>query len=137
IPPGGAAQVRVAVDGERSRLLAEAAPGRPVLAIATAPRAAVAAESLAPPPGARAAAAPPPRAAVAAAAPEQQDALLTLAMADSLPGGALFFDRFRQLVVTGYYTSEIGMTEEREYLPVPGAYDGAYPYAQVTKVWSS
>jgi rare lipoprotein A len=70
IPPGGAAQVRVAVDGERSRLLAEAAPGRPALAIATAPRAAVAAESLAPPPGARAAAAPPPRAAEAAATPE-------------------------------------------------------------------
>lgn len=75
--------------------------------------------------------------AAATATPEQQDALLTLAMNDGLPGGAAFFDRFRQLVVTGYYTSEIGMTVEREYLPVPGSYDGAYPYAKVTKVWSS
>lgn len=57
IPEGGTAQVRVAVDGERSRALAESAPGRPspAVAIETAPRAAVASESLAPPPGARAA----------------------------------------------------------------------------------
>ncbi len=75
--------------------------------------------------------------AAADATPEQQDALLTLAMNDQLPGGADFFDKFRQLVITGYYTSEIGITQEREYLPVPGKYDGAYPYANVTKVFSS
>ena len=75
--------------------------------------------------------------AAAAATAEQQDALLTLAMNDGLPGGKDFFERFRQLVIVGYYTSEIGMTQEREYLPVPGTYDGAYPYAKVTKVWSS
>ena len=73
----------------------------------------------------------------ALASAEQQDALLTLAMNDGLTGGKAFFERFRQLVVTGYYTSEIGMTVEREYLPVPGSYDGSYPYANVTKVWSS
>jgi rare lipoprotein A len=72
IPPGGAAQVRIAVDGERSRALGERVLGRPpeAVAIEAAPRAAVASESLAPPPGARAAgtavAAP---AAAAAAAP--------------------------------------------------------------------
>ena len=75
--------------------------------------------------------------AAATATPEQQDALLTLAMEDGLPGGAEFFEKFRQLVVTGYFTSEIGITQEREYLPVPGEYDGAYPYAQVNKVFSS
>lgn len=75
--------------------------------------------------------------AAADATSEQQDALLTLAMNDQLPGGADFFDKFRQLVVTGYYTSEIGITQEREYLPVPGRYDGAYPYAKITKVFSS
>uniref|UniRef100_UPI0034E214FF septal ring lytic transglycosylase RlpA family protein n=1 Tax=Roseomonas rosulenta TaxID=2748667 RepID=UPI0034E214FF len=48
IPAGGSAQVRIAVDGERSRALAEAASpaDRPPLPIAAAPRAAVAAESL-------------------------------------------------------------------------------------------
>ena len=75
--------------------------------------------------------------AAAAATPEQQDALLTLAMNDALPGGADFFDKFRQLVITGYYTSEIGITQEREYLPVPGRYDGAFLYANVNKVYSS
>jgi hypothetical protein len=71
------------------------------------------------------------------ATPAQQDALLTLAMEDKIPGGADFFDKFRQLVVTGYFTSEVGITQEREYLPVPGRYDGAFPFSQVNKVYSS
>ncbi|WP_343519543.1 gluconate 2-dehydrogenase subunit 3 family protein [Sphingomonas sp.] len=75
--------------------------------------------------------------AAANATPEQQDALLTLALENKLPGGWDFFDKFRQLVITGYFTSEIGITQEREYLPVPGRYDGAYPYSQVNKVFSS
>ena len=75
--------------------------------------------------------------AAAAATPEQQDAMLTLAMQDKLPGGAVFFASFRQLVITGYFTSEIGITQERDYLPVPGRYDGAQPYTPGTKVYSS
>ena len=71
------------------------------------------------------------------ASPAQQDALLTLAMEDKLPGGKDFFEKFRQLVITGYFTSEVGITQEREYLPVPGRYDGAYLYSQVNKVFSS
>jgi hypothetical protein len=73
----------------------------------------------------------------AQATPEQQDALLTLAMEDKLPGGADFFNKFRQLVITGYFTSEIGITKERKYVPVPGRFDGAYPYTPGTKVFSS
>ena len=75
--------------------------------------------------------------AAAKATPEQQDALLTSAMEDKLPGGADFFEKFRQMVLTGYFTSEVGITQEREYLPVPGRYDGAFPYFQVNKVYSS
>lgn len=71
------------------------------------------------------------------ASPQQQDALLTLAMNRQLPGAEPFFDLFRQLVITGYYTSEVGITEEREYLPVPGSYDGHYPVAKVTKLWAA
>jgi len=71
----------------------------------------------------------------AQASPAQQDALLTLAMNDALPGGGKFFEAFRQLVLAGYYTSEIGMTQEREYLPVPGEYNGAFLYSQVNKVY--
>jgi gluconate 2-dehydrogenase gamma chain len=73
----------------------------------------------------------------AAATAAQQDALLTLAMNDQFSKGAVFFEAFRQLVLTGYYTSEIGMTVEREYLPVPGEYDGAFPYSKVNKVYSA
>ncbi|WP_395337559.1 gluconate 2-dehydrogenase subunit 3 family protein [Novosphingobium sp. BL-8H] len=71
------------------------------------------------------------------AKPEQQDALLTLAMNDQLPDGEEFFKAFRQMVIVGYYTSEIGVTQEREYLPVPGEYNGAFPYSQVNKVYSA
>ena len=67
----------------------------------------------------------------------QQDALLTLAMNDRMPGGARFFEAFRQLVVTGYFTSEVGIMQERTYLPVPGDYDGAYPASKVPRIFSA
>jgi hypothetical protein len=73
----------------------------------------------------------------ARATPAQQDALLTAAMDNRFAGGADFFDKFRQLVITGYYTSEIGMTQEREYLPVPAQYDGAFLYSTINKVYSA
>jgi gluconate 2-dehydrogenase gamma chain len=68
-------------------------------------------------------------------APEQQDAILTLAMQGRLGGD--FFGHCRQLVVLGYYTSEAGCKQERVYVPVPGHYDGKYPYAEVRRVFSS
>lgn len=67
----------------------------------------------------------------------QQDDLLRLAMDGGIAGQAPFFQAFRQLVITGYYTSEIGITQERHYLPVPGEYDGRYPYAKVKRIFSS
>jgi hypothetical protein len=73
----------------------------------------------------------------AEASPAQQDALLTLAMNDELVGGRQFFEVFRQLVITGYFTSEIGIKQERNYLPVPGRYDGAFLYSEVNRVFSS
>ena len=70
--------------------------------------------------------------------PEEQDQILTLAMQGRIPtlGGDLF-QHCRQLAVLGYYTSEIGCKQERVYLPVPGHYDGKYPYAEVRRVFSS
>ena len=78
----------------------------------------------------------------AAATPEQQDAILTLAqnqaVHQTLPDvPADSFEHLRQLVIFGYYSSEIGCTVERVYLPVPGRYDGAYPYSEVNRVFSS
>jgi hypothetical protein len=73
----------------------------------------------------------------AKATPAQQDALLTAAMNGALGDGSHFFLMFRQLVIAGYYTSEIGMTQERVYLPVPGEYHGDYLYSQVNKVFTA
>jgi hypothetical protein len=71
-------------------------------------------------------------------APEEQDLVLTQAMTGKIQGLPIsFFEHCRQLVVLGYYTSEIGCKQERVYLPVPGRYDGKYPYADVRRVFSS
>jgi len=76
--------------------------------------------------------------AFAALTPEQQDQILTLAMQGRIQTlGGEFFQHCRQLVVLGYYTSEVGCKQERVYLPVPGHYDGKYPYAEVRRVFSS
>ncbi|MFQ3333956.1 MAG: gluconate 2-dehydrogenase gamma chain [Woeseiaceae bacterium] len=48
-----------------------------------------------------------------------------------------FFEEMRQLTITGYYTSETGMTVERHYLPIPGKYDGAYPYNKIKTLFTS
>ena len=74
----------------------------------------------------------------AALAPDAQDAILTTAMENAVPGLSVrFFEQCRQMVLLGYYSSEIGCRQERAYLPVPGRYDGAYPYAEVRRIFSS
>jgi gluconate 2-dehydrogenase gamma chain len=72
----------------------------------------------------------------AALVPAEQDAVLTCAMNGMMPGlSTSFFEHCRQMVILGYYTSEIGCRQERIYLPLPGRYDGHYPYPG--KVFSS
>jgi hypothetical protein len=49
---------------------------------------------------------------------------------------APFYLRLRDLVVLGYFTSEIGSTKELRYVPVPGRFDGdvdvkTWPYQNV------
>jgi len=52
-------------------------------------------------------------------------------------GGNLFFEHIKQLTLSGYYTSEVGMTVERIYQPVPGKFDGFYPYSEVGTLFTS
>ncbi len=72
---------------------------------------------------------------------EQQIAVVTTLMEGGAgsfdDGGKDFFEHAKQLTMFGYYTSEIGMTVERRYLPIPGRYDGAYPYADVGTLFTS
>jgi rare lipoprotein A len=90
IPPGGATQVRLTVDGERSRALAAGVLGRPpeAVAIETAPRAAVATESLAPPPGARAAGPRIEATPVATAAAPATPVIADIALPETVTPGA-------------------------------------------------
>jgi len=76
--------------------------------------------------------------AFAGIAPEEQDLVLTQAMTGRISGlSTSFFEHCRQLVLLGYYTSEIGCKQERVFVPVPCRYDGKYPYAEVRRVFSS
>lgn len=42
----------------------------------------------------------------------------------------------RELIIFGYYTSEVGASEELGFDPIPGAYHGCVPFADVGKAWS-
>lgn len=48
-----------------------------------------------------------------------------------------FFMIARDLTLLGYFTSEIGCTVAREYLPIPGRYDGNADYQADQKVWAT
>jgi hypothetical protein len=48
-----------------------------------------------------------------------------------------FFLIARDLTLLGYYSSEIGCTQAREYLPVPGRYDGNADYKPGQKAWAT
>lgn len=47
-----------------------------------------------------------------------------------------YFDILKGMTISGYFTSEIGMTEARNYLPVPGKFEACIPYNQGDKPWA-
>ena len=49
---------------------------------------------------------------------------------------ASFFLIARDLTILGYFSSEIGCTMAREYLPIPGKYDGNADYTTGQKAWA-
>ncbi len=120
VPAGGAAQVRIAVDAELSRRLANRVAGRQVeaLPVEAAPRAAVASESLAPPPGARAAGAAVPVRAEAAPA-EAVAALPEVTIPDAVAAGT---PQPGSLVVeAGTFTLRSAAEQQRARLAALGA----------------
>ena len=48
-----------------------------------------------------------------------------------------FFFKLKLLTVLGYYTSEVGATNELAFNPVPARYDGNVDFATVGKQWTS
>ncbi|MEM9546481.1 MAG: gluconate 2-dehydrogenase subunit 3 family protein [Bacteroidota bacterium] len=71
---------------------------------------------------------------------EQKDAVLQhLADASKKEGDdnlKNLFPGLKSLVVTGYFTSEMGAKEALVYLPVPGPYEGCIPMSDVNGVYS-
>ncbi|MCK0147287.1 gluconate 2-dehydrogenase subunit 3 family protein [Arenibacter sp. F26102] len=45
-----------------------------------------------------------------------------------------YFDLLKELTINGYFSSEIGMTQAREYLPLPGSYESCIDIKQGQKV---
>jgi hypothetical protein len=52
------------------------------------------------------------------------------------PRDAPFFRTMKELVVVGYYTSEIGATRELHHAPVPGRFEGCVPFPRTGRTWA-
>ena len=48
-----------------------------------------------------------------------------------------FFRLMKELTLIGYFTSEIGCTQARRYVAVPGSYAGDVPYTKGDKAWTN
>lgn len=78
-----------------------------------------------------------------ALAPEQQAALLTAYDQEAAITRAQgadqthFFSALEDWVTVGYFTSEPGATQALKYDPVPGAYHGCVPLAEVGRGWAT
>ena len=47
-----------------------------------------------------------------------------------------WFTLFKQLTLTGYFNSELGLTKALRYVKIPGKYDGNYPYKKGDKAFA-
>ena len=47
-----------------------------------------------------------------------------------------YYTMIKQLTLWGYFSSEIGCKQALRLLPIPGKYDGAYPYKKGDKAWA-
>jgi hypothetical protein len=47
-----------------------------------------------------------------------------------------YYTMMKQLTLWGFFTSKTGMTETLRHEPVPGKYDGAFPYKKGDKAWA-
>lgn len=71
---------------------------------------------------------------------EQQVAVLTeldqAAYNGSAQSGTPFFRMMKEMTLTGYYTSEIGATQELQYVHEAGRYDGDVPYSEIGRAFA-
>ncbi|MGB3545177.1 gluconate 2-dehydrogenase subunit 3 family protein, partial [Rubrivirga sp.] len=50
--------------------------------------------------------------------------------------GIPFFRQVKELTLAGYYTSEIGATQELQWLAAPGRYDPDVPLSEIGRAWA-
>lgn len=55
---------------------------------------------------------------------------------DVAPDAPPFFRQLKELTLAGYYTSEVGATEELRWNPAPGRYDADVPYSDIGRAWA-
>jgi hypothetical protein len=51
-------------------------------------------------------------------------------------GSAHYFTMMKQLTLFSYFTSEIVQTQVLRHVPIPGRFDGCYPYQPGDKAWA-
>lgn len=51
-------------------------------------------------------------------------------------GSAHYFTMIKQLTLFSYFTSELVQTQVLRHVPIPGRFDGCYPYEQGETAWS-
>lgn len=51
-------------------------------------------------------------------------------------GADHFFPMMKEYTIVGYYTSEIGASQELRTNIIPGRYDGCMPYSEVGRAWA-
>ncbi len=55
---------------------------------------------------------------------------------DDAPPGTPFFRQLKELTLSGYYTSEVGATQELQWIEAPGRYDADVPLSEVGRAWA-
>ena len=71
--------------------------------------------------------------------PDEQRALLTRLDAEAFAPERRephWFRTIKELTVVGYYTSEIGATQELRHVGVPGRFEGCVPLDQIGRTWA-
>ena len=58
----------------------------------------------------------------------------TVAIGDAQ--GPAFFRQLKELTLAGYYTSEVGATEELQWVAAPGRYDADAPLSDIGRAWA-
>lgn len=67
---------------------------------------------------------------------EQHDCLVQLDVIANKSDTPHYFSTLKSLILFAYFTSKEGAEKALRYLPIPGKYEGDYPFKQGDKAWA-